>query len=122
MWRAVMHRAIGSVTLAVLTLMWCSIGMAQGPAGSPSWDTCNRAPTRACLLDEALMLALSAAPSTIRALLLGGIAEAQATAGNLQKVLQIAEAIPSDQASRVSAFRALASAQARVGLMTEARE
>jgi len=68
------------------------------------------------------MLALSAAPSTNRAFLLGSIAEAQATAGNLQKVLQIAEAIPSDQASRVSAFRALASAQARVGLMTEARE
>src|SRR5215470_151294 len=120
MWRTVMHRAIGSVTLAVLTLMWCSIGMAQGAASSPS--SCHSAPTRACLLDEALMLALSAAPSTNRAFLLGSIAEAQATAGNLQKVLQIAEAIPSDQASRVSAFRALASAQARVGLMTEARE
>jgi tetratricopeptide (TPR) repeat protein len=57
-----------------------------------------------------------------RARQLGTIAEAQAAAGDVQKALQITESIPSDQAARVAALRAVASAQARLGLMSEGRE
>jgi tetratricopeptide (TPR) repeat protein len=117
-----MHRAISSVTLIVLTLVWCSIGEAQGPPSSPSWERCHNAPMRACLLDEALTRALSVGPSVSRAYLLGTIAEAQAAAGDVQKALQIAESIPRDQAPRVTALRAVAGAQARLGLTSEARE
>ena len=117
-----MRRAISSVTFVVLTLMWCPISMAQGPVTSTSWDTCRAAPSRACLLDEALTRTLSVAPSARLASQLGTIAEAWAAAGNIQTALRIAPLIPSDQASRVTALRSIAGAQARLGLTAEARE
>jgi tetratricopeptide (TPR) repeat protein len=117
-----MHLTISSVIVVVLTLMWCSIGVAQAPATSPSWETCQQAPTRTCLLDEALTRALSISPSTPRGFRLGSIAQAQAAAGNIEKALQILESIPPDHASRLGVLRAVASAQARLGPTTVARE
>src|SRR5712691_2566194 len=85
----VMRRAISGVAFVVLVLGCCP-SMAQGPAANTSWDTCLKAPTRACLLDEALVHALSAEPSPSRAIQLGNIAEAQAAAGNVQAAMRIA--------------------------------
>lgn len=117
-----MRRAISTVAFVVATFVWCPIGMAQGPATSTSWDACHKAPTRACLLDEALTRALSVEPSESRATLLRNITETQAAAGDVQTALRVAQLIPSDQPSRVTALRWIASAQARLGLTTEARD
>jgi tetratricopeptide (TPR) repeat protein len=117
-----MRRAISSVAFVVLTLVWCPISIAQGPASSTGWDTCHKAPTLACLLDEALMLALLVKPATRGATELGNIAEAWAAAGNIQMAMRVAQSIPSDQRSRVSALRSIASAQAHLGLTAEARD
>jgi tetratricopeptide (TPR) repeat protein len=113
---------ISSVAFVALTLLQSPMSVAQAPATSTRPDACHKVPTRACLLDEALTLALSVAPSASRSSLLGTIAEAQAVAGNVQAALQIAQSIPSDQIPHVTALRAIASAQARLGLTTEARE
>jgi hypothetical protein len=48
------------------------------------------------------------------------IAQAQAAAGNVQTV-RIAQLIPSDQASRVTALGSIAAAQTRLGMASEGR-
>jgi hypothetical protein len=80
-------------------------------------------------LDEALVHALAIEPSEkdfngmfVRTTQLVQIAQAQAAAGNVQAALRIAQLIPSDQASRVIALRSIASAQARLGMASEAKE
>jgi tetratricopeptide (TPR) repeat protein len=110
---------VGGVSLLVLALAFCPASLAQGPAGDADWDRCVKAPTRACILDEALLRALSIGPTASRQF--GEIAEAQASAGNLQTALRIAHSIPSNQRPRVTALRSIARAQASVGLANEAK-
>jgi tetratricopeptide (TPR) repeat protein len=117
-----MRRAISSLAFVVATLVWSPISIAQEPAASTSRDACHKAPTRACLLDEALTRALSVGPSAPWATLLGNIAETQAAAGDVQTALRVVQLIPSGQTSRVTALRSIASAQARLGSTTEAKE
>jgi tetratricopeptide (TPR) repeat protein len=130
-----MRRAFGGVVCAVLAFIACPAGMAQEaasqapaaevPASKPAhvdWETCVTAPARACVLDEALIDALSAEPSQGSAIRLGKIAEAQAAAGNLQAALQIAHSIPSGERPRIAALVAIAGAQTRRGLAGDARE
>src|SRR5712691_7060652 len=57
--RTVMRRAISGAAFVILALVCCRMSMAQGPVGNTSWDACLKAPTRSCILDEALMLALA---------------------------------------------------------------
>ena len=73
---------ISGVSLLILALAACPATLAQCPAGNADWDRCVKAPTRACILDEALLRALSIGPAASRQL--GEIAEAQASAGNIQ--------------------------------------
>jgi tetratricopeptide (TPR) repeat protein len=101
------------------------------------WETCMAAPTRARVLDEALIAARSAEPFQDDddaydlykiAEALGEIAKAQAAAGNIQVALQIAHSIPFEQVlpaeerPRITAFLAIAGAQSRRGLTSDARE
>jgi tetratricopeptide (TPR) repeat protein len=117
-----MRRAISSIAFVVATLVWCPISIAQEPTTSTSRDACQKAPTRACLLYEALTRALSVEPSAPWTTLLGNVAETQAAAGDLQTALRVVQLIPSGQMSRVTALRSIASAQARLGSTTEAKE
>src|ERR1700719_4870410 len=91
----VMRRIISSVVFLVLGLVFCSMSRAQGPAPNTSWETCLKAPTRGCILDEALVHTLAVEPYENRAAGLGTIAEAQAAAGNVGVALRIAQLIPS---------------------------
>jgi hypothetical protein len=125
----VMRRIISIVVVLVLALLFCSMSRAQEPAGNTTWDSCLKAPTRACILDEALVHALAIEPSEkafdgtfVRTTQLGKIAQAQAAAGNVQAALRIAQLIPSDQGSRVTALGLIAAAQARLGMASEAKE
>jgi tetratricopeptide (TPR) repeat protein len=113
-----MRRAV--VSFAFLAFAYCPMSVAQGLAGDPNWDTCLKAPTRACLLDEALIGALSVKP--VISSQLSAIAEAQASAGNIQTALRIAHSIASDQRSRVTALASIARAQASLGLANDANE
>jgi tetratricopeptide (TPR) repeat protein len=124
-----MRHIIRSVVLLVLGLLFCSMSMAREPAPNTSWDACLKAPTRACILDEALVHALAIEPSEkdldgtfLRTTQLGKVAEAQAAADNVQAALRITQLIPSGQASRVTALRSIAGAQARLGMASEAKE
>jgi tetratricopeptide (TPR) repeat protein len=121
----VMRRAFGCVLCTVLAFSDCPAGMAQEPAANPGWETCLQAPTRACILDEALVHALAIEPSGNRTAQLGTIAmiaEAQAAAGNVEAALHIAQSIPSDRTLRITPLRAIASAQARLGVAGDAKE
>jgi tetratricopeptide (TPR) repeat protein len=125
----VIRRIISGIVLLVVGLPFCSMSMAQQPPPSTSWDACLKAPTRACILDEALVHALAIEPSQktldgtfVRSTQLAKIAEAQAAAGNVQAALRIAQLIPSGQASRVTAWRSIAGAQARLRMESEAKE
>jgi tetratricopeptide (TPR) repeat protein len=93
------------------------------------------APTRARVLDEALIAARSAEPFRDDAYdlykiaeALGEIAKAQAASGNLQVALQIAHSIPFEQVlpaeerPRITALLAIAGAQSRRGLASDAKE
>jgi tetratricopeptide (TPR) repeat protein len=115
------RRFLQSVTV-VLALMCCPMSVAQGPIADTSWEICLKVPTRACILDEALIRALSIEPAISGATQLANIAEAHATAGNVQAALRIAHSIPSDQLSRLTALRSIAGAQANLGLAKEAKE
>jgi tetratricopeptide (TPR) repeat protein len=124
-----MRHIISSVVFLVVGLVFCSMSLAQEPPGNTTWDSCLKAPTRACILDEALVHALAIEPSKktldgtfVRSTQLAKIAEAQAAAGNVQPALRIAQLIPSGQASRVTAWRSIAGAQARLGMASEAKE
>jgi hypothetical protein len=123
------HIIISSVVFLVVGLVFCSMTLAQEPTPNTSWDACLKAPTRACILDEALVHALAIEPSEkdlngmfVRTTQLGKIAQAQAAAGNVQTALRIAQLIPSDQVSRVTALRSIATTQARLGMASEAKE
>jgi tetratricopeptide (TPR) repeat protein len=97
--------------------------MAQDSAAGPSWDACLKAPTRACILDEALADALAVESSDARASLLGRVVQALATAGNLQSAFQAAQSIPPDRTMpRLTALQSIANAQIRLGLPRDARE
>jgi tetratricopeptide (TPR) repeat protein len=117
-----MRRVTSSAVFLVLALMFCQRSVAQEFATLTSWDTCLKAPTRTCILDEALIHALAVEPSENRTGQLGSIAEAYAAAGNVQAALRAAQSIPPDQASRVTALRSIAAAQARLGLAGDAKE
>jgi hypothetical protein len=116
-----MRRAFGCVLCAVLAFIACPASMAQGPAANPSWETCLQAPTRACILDQALIDALSIALSADRASTLATVAEAQAAAGDFQAAFHTAQSIPYDQAPHVSALKSIAVAQVRLGMLDAAR-
>jgi hypothetical protein len=69
----------------ILALAYCSNSLAQGT--DADWDRYLQAPTRACVLDEALIRALLAGPGAPYQL--DQIAEAQASAGNFETALRI---------------------------------
>src|SRR5712671_5048822 len=117
-----MRREVSGIILIVLALLFCPTGMAQGPLPDASWDACRKAPTRACILDEAILLALSVEPSLRRPTQLGKLAELQAAIGNVPAALGIAQSIPPDQPSRVTALSSIGGAQARLGQTNEAKE
>src|SRR5262245_35902628 len=72
----IMRRAIISgLAFVVLALMCCPVSVAQGPTADTSWETCLAAPTRACILDEALIRAFSLGPAASGATQLGNIAK-----------------------------------------------
>jgi tetratricopeptide (TPR) repeat protein len=129
------RRVFGGAVGAVLAFVACPAGMAQEAAGQApaakapaakaarvDWETCVAAPTRVCVLEEALIAALSAGPSQGGALQLGKIVEAQAASGNLQVALEIAQSIPSGEQPRITALAAIAGAQSRHGLASDAGE
>jgi len=111
---------IGGFVSLVLALACCQTVLAQGLAGSAPWDACVASPTRACILDEALLRVLSLAP--VESIQLGEIAEAQASAGNIETALRVAHSIAPDQRSRVTALRAIAGVQADRGFANDATE
>src|SRR5712671_4392016 len=117
-----MRREVSGIILIVLALLFCPTGMAQGPLPDASWDACRKAPTRACILDEAILLALSVEPSLRRPTQLGKLAELEAAIGNVPAALGIAQSIPPDQPSRVTALSSIGGAQARLGQTNEAKE
>jgi tetratricopeptide (TPR) repeat protein len=117
-----------------------SNGGSEGPRDGRAkdrvdWETCMAAPTRACVLDEAL-IAARAEPFQEDAYdlykiaeALGEIAKAQAASGNLQVALQIAhsipfgkEILPGEERPRITALLAIADAQSRRGLVSDAKE
>jgi tetratricopeptide (TPR) repeat protein len=125
----VMRRAFGFVLCTVLAFSASPASIAQELAANPGWETCLQAPTRACILDEALVHSLAIEPSEkdfngmfVRTTQLVQIAQAQGSAGNVQTALRLAQLIPSDQASRVTALGLIAAAQARLGMASEAKE
>ena len=97
-----MRREVSGIILIVLALLFCPTGMAQGPLPDASWDACRKAPTRACILDEAILLALSVEPSLRRPTQLGKLAELEAAIGNVPAALGIAQSIPPDHRRRGS--------------------
>jgi hypothetical protein len=137
-------RVFGGAAGAVLAFIARPAAMAQEAAGQApaakapaaraariDWETCIVAPTRACVLDEALIAARSAEPFQGGAEQLGKIAEAQAASGNLQVALEIAHSIPfggegpilsGEERPRIAALVAIAGAQSRSGLASDARE
>jgi tetratricopeptide (TPR) repeat protein len=114
-----MRRTIkGGIAGVILALACCSNSLAQG--GDADWDRCLQRPTRACILDEALMRALVVGPAA--SYQLDKVAEALASAGNIETALRIAHSIPSEQRSRVTALRSIARAQANLGSANEAEQ
>jgi tetratricopeptide (TPR) repeat protein len=97
-----------------------SFGLAGGLAGSSDWPTCLNAPSRACILDEALIRALLVGPAASREL--GEIAELQVAMGNLELARRIEQSIPSDQRARVIALAAIVRAQVGSGNAGEAEQ
>jgi hypothetical protein len=114
-----MRRTIrAGIAGVILALACCSNSLAHG--ADADWDRCLQRPTRACILDEALMRALAVGPGA--SYQLDKVAEALASAGNIETALRIVHSIPSDQRSRVTALRSIARAQASLGSANEARE
>ena len=111
-----MKRLIDRITFAFV-LACLSQGMADAQDTVAQWDTCMKAPVRACILDEALALAL-AVEGRWRADALGRIAEAWAKAGDIDQALRVATLIPGS--SRTFALVAVAGAQAKAGRFEEA--
>jgi hypothetical protein len=106
------------IAIVILALACCTNSVAQG--AEADWDKCLQAPTRACILDEALISALLVGPAA--SYQIGQVAEAQASAGNIETALRIAHSIPPGQKPRVTALRSIARAQASRGSVNEARQ
>jgi len=118
---AVMRRILVSIIgFVVIWLGLCSFGLAGGPTGDSDWATCLNAPSRSCILDEALIRALLVGPAASREL--GEIAELQASAGNLELARRIAQSIPPDQRARFTALAAVVRAQVNRGEAREAEQ
>jgi tetratricopeptide (TPR) repeat protein len=120
-----MHRAfVSGVAFLILALGACPASLAQdGATVSVDWDTCAKSPTRACLLDEALLRALSVRPAASSQVgSIGEIAEMQASGGHIETALRIAHSIPPDQKARVTALDSIGRAQATLGLTNEAKD
>jgi tetratricopeptide (TPR) repeat protein len=119
------NRMIGRIAFAVLVVCH-SLGVVQAQdAGTPagaSWDTCLRAPVRACILDEALMLALPVDGNVRRAALLESVAEAWAKAGDVDQAMRVVKLIPDGHVLSVWILRAIAEAQAKAGRRKDAGE
>ena len=125
---------VGGVAFAVLACLSCAPAVAESADGSPGWEACLKAPTRACVLDEALFAVQSfiapdrqppLEPAEVRAhraAPLATIAEAYANAGNVQAALRVAGSIPSDHPALVSALRVIAGAEAKLGLENQAKQ
>jgi tetratricopeptide (TPR) repeat protein len=94
----------------------------EPPTANPRLDACVAAPTRACVLDEALIRVRAIEPAEARAGQLAKIADAYADAGNIQAALQVVQSMPADPAERLDALHAIAGAQARAGRASEAKE
>jgi hypothetical protein len=114
-----MTQAIGRFAVASL-LMCLSHGVADAQDVGTPWDTCLKAPVRACVLDEALALALSIDAKGQRARLLGDITEAWAKGGDLYQALRAALLIP--DGPPMSVLLAIAEAQAKAGRRKDAGE
>jgi len=105
-----MRRALVSVSAAVvLWLGLWSCSLAGDLAGHSDWALCLKAPSRDCILDEALMRALLVGPAASQEL--GDIAGMQAAAGHLELAQRIAQSIPGEQRARVIALGAIVRAQ-----------
>jgi hypothetical protein len=87
--------------------------------GTP-WETCPKAPVRACVLDEALDLALSINAKGQRAGLLRNITEALAKGGDLYQASRVAILIP--DGPPMDLLLAIADAQAKAGRRKDAGE
>ena len=87
---------------------------------SSNWDACIAAPTRSCVLREALVTAsASATPSSYQ---LGRIAEAYVRAGDIDTAFRIIPLIHGDGPARASVLRSVASAEAKNGRIDKARD
>src|SRR3954453_11777342 len=118
---AIMRRILVSIIgCVVIWLGLCSFGVGSGLAGNSDWSSCLNAPSRACILDEALIRALLIGPAASREL--GDIAELQAVAGNLELARRIAQSIPPDQRARFTALAAVVRAQVTRGEAREAEQ
>jgi tetratricopeptide (TPR) repeat protein len=127
-----MDRMNGRIALASL-LVCLSHGVADAQDVGTPWETCLKAPVRACVLDEALALALPIGLPRDRARLLGSIMEAWAKGGDLDQALRVAK-LDGDvnQALRVvklvpdgppiTALLAIAEAQEKAGRRKDAGE
>jgi tetratricopeptide (TPR) repeat protein len=106
---------------AVASLLMClSHGVADAQDVGTPWDTCLKAPVRACILDEALALALSINGKGQRARLLRDITEAWAKGGDLYQASRVALLIP--DGPPMSVLLAIAEAQAKAGRRKDAGE
>jgi hypothetical protein len=86
------------------------------------WDTCARAPTRACVLSEALIHARSVDAADVREGQFERIVDLHAAAGNIRAAMEIAQGIPPGRVSRVKALLSIGSAQSRLDMASESKE
>jgi hypothetical protein len=100
---------------------WDALHGSPKPVTNASRDDCVEAPTRACLLDEALIAALSTEPSDDSATQLQKIAEAQ-TARKRHGRLSDRAFDPARPQARANAMVAIAGAQVRRGVADDAKE
>ncbi len=105
--------AIGLLIAAV-----CSPCAAQ-PTPDANWTTCLAAPTRDCIIDEALRVAQSSKDDPSRAWALAEVARARANLGARDQALELALSITVPW-RRAAALSYIAAAQAKAGLTKEA--
>jgi hypothetical protein len=104
--------------IAFAFLLGClSHGMADAQDTVRQWDACLETPVRACVLDEALALALPV-DGRWRAAALGRIAEAWAKAGDIDQALRVATVVTGS--SRNVALVTVAGALSKAGRFEEA--
>jgi tetratricopeptide (TPR) repeat protein len=118
---AARHRsgnAMRSAAVGLLMAAFCSPCAAQS-APDEDWRSCVAAPTRDCILDEALRVAQSIKDDASRGWALAEIARGQANLGLRGKALELALSITVPW-RRAEALSYVAEAQAREGLTKEA--